>query len=161
MIRVNEDQCTGCGKCVDACPRQAITLTGTRPVINEQLCAGCLACVRVCETGAIYQVAPVEINADKGGAGMYFGYGRGIGFRGSSPPWPYVGRGRGGLPRCWYPGLPNAGVPWTSPVSSFPTPFQAGVTQEQEMNILRSQADALKRQLQEIERRIQVLEKKD
>ena len=28
-------------------------------------------------------------------------FGRGFGFRGWSPPWPYVGRGRGGLPRCW------------------------------------------------------------
>jgi hypothetical protein len=28
--------------------------------------------------------------------------GRGFGFRGSSPPWPYVGMGRGGLPRCGY-----------------------------------------------------------
>ena len=28
--------------------------------------------------------------------------GMGLGFRGSSPSWPYVGRGRGGLPRCGY-----------------------------------------------------------
>jgi len=28
------------------------------------------------------------------------GFGRGFGFRGDSPAWPYVGRGRGGLPRC-------------------------------------------------------------
>ena len=28
-------------------------------------------------------------------------FGRGFGFRGWSPPWPYVGLGRGGLPRCW------------------------------------------------------------
>ncbi|SIN66886.1 hypothetical protein SAMN05444368_0981 [Acetomicrobium flavidum] len=33
------------------------------------------------------------------------GFGRGgcgFGFRGQSPAWPYVGMGRGGLPRCWY-----------------------------------------------------------
>ena len=34
--------------------------------------------------------------------GGYFGGGMGFGFRGSSPPWRYVGRGRGGLPRCGY-----------------------------------------------------------
>jgi hypothetical protein len=28
-------------------------------------------------------------------------FGRGFGFRGWSPGWPYVGLGRGGLPRCW------------------------------------------------------------
>jgi hypothetical protein len=27
-------------------------------------------------------------------------FGRGFGFRGWSPAWPYVGLGRGGLPRC-------------------------------------------------------------
>ena len=37
------------------------------------------------------------------GYGRGFGRGgRGFGFRGSSPPWPYVGLGRGGLPRCGY-----------------------------------------------------------
>jgi hypothetical protein len=29
------------------------------------------------------------------------GFGRGSGFRGYSPPWPYVGLGRGGLTRGW------------------------------------------------------------
>ena len=28
-------------------------------------------------------------------------FGRGFGFRGWFPPWPFVGLGRGGLPRCW------------------------------------------------------------
>jgi hypothetical protein len=28
-------------------------------------------------------------------------FGRGFGFRGWSPGWPFVGLGRGGLPRCW------------------------------------------------------------
>ena len=37
-----------------------------------------------------------------GGRGSGGGGGMGFGFRGSSPPWPYVGRGRGGLPRCGY-----------------------------------------------------------
>jgi hypothetical protein len=64
---------------------------------------------------------------------MANGYGRGFGrggwgfgFRGNSPPWPYVGIGRGGLPRCGYflsgaagmpipPVYPNYGGPWTAP----------------------------------------------
>jgi hypothetical protein len=28
--------------------------------------------------------------------------GQGFGFRGSFPPWPYIGKGRGGLPKCSY-----------------------------------------------------------
>jgi len=30
------------------------------------------------------------------------GYGMGGGFRGANAAWPYIGRGRGGLPRCGY-----------------------------------------------------------
>ena len=58
---------------------------------------------------------------------MVYGFGRGsggrggagLGFRGSSPPWPYVGRGRGGLPRCQYPGV--ATVPRYAPASPYAT----------------------------------------
>ena len=86
---------------------------------------------------------------------MYYGYGRGFGFRGSSPPWPYVGRGRGGLPRCWYPGLLGAPVPYTAPA-----PYPIAPTREEELGFLKGQAEATKRQLEDIERRIQELEKK-
>jgi hypothetical protein len=76
--------------------------------------------------------------------------GMGFGFRGSSPPWPYVGRGRGGLPRCQYPGL-----------SRVATPYRATPTREEELGFLKSQAEATKQQLEDIEHRIQKLEKKD
>ena len=61
------------------------------------------------------------------GYGRRFGgRGWGFGFRGSSPPWPYVGIGRGGLPRCGYflsgaagmpapPGYPAYGSPGAMP----------------------------------------------
>ena len=72
--------------------------------------------------------------------------GRGLGFRGSSPPWPYVGRGRGGLPRCsYYPG------------SRANTPAQ-GVTSEQEISLLKSQAENIKKELDMVETRIHDLE---
>jgi len=40
------------------------------------------------------------------------GMGRGFGFRGFPSPWPYIGRGRGGLPRCWAygPGAPYGAI---------------------------------------------------
>ncbi len=34
---------------------------------------------------------------------MFYRFGRGRGFRGAAPGWPYIGRGRGGYPRCWGP----------------------------------------------------------
>ena len=45
-----------------------------------------------------------------GGRG-FRGGGWGFGFRGSSPPWPFIGLGRGGLPRCGYFLSGAAGAP--------------------------------------------------
>ena len=84
-----------------------------------------------------------------GGRGMVgrgFGGGMGFGFRGSSPPWPYVGLGRGGLPRCAYF---FSGVPQATPQ----------MPSEQELDLLHQQADMIKSQLGQIESRITELEK--
>ena len=72
--------------------------------------------------------------------GSHSGHGRavGFGFRGVSPPWPYSGRGRGGLPRCRYSGLEK------------PVRFN-------EREILRNQADMMRSQLKNIERRLNEL----
>jgi len=98
-----------------------------------------------------------------------FGYrgGWGFGFRGSSPPWPYIGRGRGGLPRCSYffgqTGAPVAsgyapyyGESWGMP---YGTPsFAPQMTYEQELDFLRSEEETVKEQLGQIEARINKLE---
>ena len=96
------------------------------------------------------------------------GGGMGLGFRGSSPPWPYVGRGRGGLPRCGY-FFSGAGAP--APRSYQPQPFYSGMpsdpgyapysprmTREEELNYMKEQAEAIKGQLEEIESRMRDLE---
>ncbi len=77
--------------------------------------------------------------------------GAGFGFRGNSPPWPYAGRGRGGLPRCQYPGLASTAL----------TPSQTKLTREDELGLLKSQAAAAKRNLEDMERRIRELEPKE
>ncbi|OGO19707.1 MAG: hypothetical protein A2144_05860 [Chloroflexi bacterium RBG_16_50_9] len=77
---------------------------------------------------------------------MFYGYGRGFGFRGSSPPWLYVGRGRGGLPRCQYLGLAGG--------TAVPT-----MNREQELSVLKSQAQAIREQLEQLEARIKQLGK--
>jgi ferredoxin len=60
---VNESDCNGCGKCVIACPVEAMTLVSSNnPIkpkmkvakLNEDLCLGCGVCVRTCSKNSIY-----------------------------------------------------------------------------------------------------------
>ena len=121
------------------------------------------------------------------GYGRGFGRGGwGFGFRGSSPPWPFVGIGRGGLPRCGYflcgaagmpvpPAYPSYGSPGAMPYYGGMTypgampygyagapmgadPHAPQMTREQELDFLKSQADAIKGQLEQIDARIKELE---
>ncbi|MGD9393829.1 MAG: rRNA methyltransferase [Dehalococcoidia bacterium] len=69
------------------------------------------------------------------------GGGMGFAFRGASPPWPYVGRGRGGLPRCGY--YLRGSAPQAA---------------DNELESLKSQAAELKGQLEQIEARMRQLE---
>ncbi|MFC2036097.1 DUF5320 domain-containing protein [Chloroflexota bacterium] len=87
------------------------------------------------------------------GRGSGRGGGAGFGFRGTSPSWPYVGKGRGGLPRCWYPGVAMASS--YPPVSSVYSPQ---MPREQEIDWLKSQAEIAKAELNQVEARIQDLE---
>jgi hypothetical protein len=87
-------------------------------------------------------------------------FGRGFGFRGYSPPWPYEGRGRGGLPRCWayrpYPPDAYPGWPKAADTPSFgPSP-----NPDQELEFLKNQAGMLKQELELIEARVNDLENK-
>ncbi len=59
---IDAHSCTGCGKCVNACPVEAMTLVSandaykpTRKIarINEDTCLGCGVCVRACPVDCI------------------------------------------------------------------------------------------------------------
>ncbi len=100
------------------------------------------------------------------GRGFGRGVGRGFSFRGASPPWPYVGRGRGGLPRCGYffggPGILPP-VDYQPPFYGQPAypgymPFPARMTKEEEIEYLKDQAQAIKEQLDQIDSRMKDLE---
>jgi formate hydrogenlyase subunit 6/NADH:ubiquinone oxidoreductase subunit I len=59
---VDETDCSGCGKCVDVCPVEAMTLVSSnnphkqklkKAVLNEEVCLGCGVCVKVCHKNSI------------------------------------------------------------------------------------------------------------
>jgi hypothetical protein len=85
------------------------------------------------------------------------GGGVGFGFRGASPAWPFIGRGRGGLPRGSYPGMLRGIIPdW-----SWNPGYDPGVAVDSEREILKDQAEMMKRQLVQIEKRLRELEEKE
>ena len=100
--------------------------------------------------------------------GMGFSRGMGLGFRGYSPSWPYVGIGRGGLPRCWAYGgygLPATGyAPPATPVYPGPGtygwgPYGAPSTPQEEVRFLKDQAEMLRGEIAAIDARLKELEK--
>jgi ferredoxin len=65
LPKVSEEVCSGCGKCVNVCPVEAMGLVSASDPLNakrrkarldESLCLGCGVCVRVCpESGIMLQ----------------------------------------------------------------------------------------------------------
>ncbi len=54
-VFINEENCKGCKKCLEACPYQAITYDNEKRVaLKCDLCDGTPACVSECITGALY-----------------------------------------------------------------------------------------------------------
>lgn len=62
MPVVDEAACTGCGKCVSACPVEAMTLVSAhdprqpnrkKARVDEEICLGCGVCVRTCAKGGL------------------------------------------------------------------------------------------------------------
>jgi hypothetical protein len=98
------------------------------------------------------------------GNGRGFGSGRGFGFRGTSPVWPYIGLGRGGLPRCGYFNATGASMPLNPNDPLYKRQTAAGryaastTNKKDEIDYLRDQAEDIKEQLEKIEARMHDLE---
>jgi len=63
LPEIDEEKCNGCGKCVNACPVEAMTLVSANDAnkpkmkkakVNEDLCLGCGICVRNCAQDSIH-----------------------------------------------------------------------------------------------------------
>lgn len=87
-----EDRCTGCGTCIECCPRKALGFSddGKHVVTDPEKCDACFECVRRCPTramkqyGSIMTVAEVvrEIAKDEI---FYFHSGGGVTISGGEP----------------------------------------------------------------------------
>ena len=54
MAMINEDKCSKCGLCADACPVHAIIIEeGKAPIFNAAKCIGCGVCKKACHFGAV------------------------------------------------------------------------------------------------------------
>lgn len=51
-VVIDQEKCTGCGICVDACPLEAITVNKCAEV-NADICVDCGSCIEACPNEAI------------------------------------------------------------------------------------------------------------
>jgi len=54
---INNDDCTGCGICVDTCQHGVLDIVGDyATVINDEDCTACGDCMEDCPMGAITEI---------------------------------------------------------------------------------------------------------
>lgn len=54
IVAVDEEKCTGCGRCVEACLTGALQLiNGKSRLVNERRCDGFGSCIAACPNNAI------------------------------------------------------------------------------------------------------------
>lgn len=53
LLKLNTDDCIGCGICTEVCPRKCLSLTGKGLTMSDGACEFCLACVQNCPQKAL------------------------------------------------------------------------------------------------------------
>jgi ferredoxin len=53
-LELNGEKCTGCGRCIEVCPRRVLRIQAHKvEIINRDMCIECGACQRNCAFDAI------------------------------------------------------------------------------------------------------------
>ena len=52
-VKIDKDECCGCGTCVEACPAGALTIEDEVAVVDESACLDCGICTEECPLGAL------------------------------------------------------------------------------------------------------------
>lgn len=52
-VQIDHEKCVGCGKCVKACPQNALSLVDGKSHVDKSKCIGCFECITVCPVKAI------------------------------------------------------------------------------------------------------------
>jgi Fe-S-cluster-containing hydrogenase component 2 len=52
-VIVDQEKCTGCGKCEEVCPVEAIEMASDKAVVDEEACVDCGTCIEECPEEAI------------------------------------------------------------------------------------------------------------
>lgn len=53
VVQINQEECIGCGACMDVCRPGAISLVDNKATIDPHRCRQCQVCVSACPAGAI------------------------------------------------------------------------------------------------------------
>ena len=66
---VNQEECTGCGKCGEICQYSAVVCIGQKVLVYPELCHGCGGCLLICPAGAITEVTRETGRVETGRSG--------------------------------------------------------------------------------------------
>lgn len=67
MPWVRQEDCTGCGDCIEKCPVEAISMIDEKADIDMEKCIRCAICHNICPEEAVRhdsEMVPVEIEAN-------------------------------------------------------------------------------------------------
>ena len=67
MPWVKQEDCTGCGDCIEGCPVEAISMINEKAAIDMEECIRCAICHDICPEEAVRhdsETVPIEIKAN-------------------------------------------------------------------------------------------------